>query len=209
MLLGKPSSGRRTQARMLEPAPGLVRARMNDLLHQSARWSTGRGARIQAHLEQGGAPPDEEVIPVLLDHLAALNESGAYTPWQDVLLLEGVPRSDAQARLLEPRLAVELVIHLRANDAELLRERCLSDEATATERSVIAPPEPSGLEARRHDFERRLQVFERDTAPVLERFPTERVLELDAGQAPLRIHRAILDRLIPVVAPPLPAPKVS
>jgi adenylate kinase len=187
---------------MLEPAPGLVRVRMSDLLHQSARWSTGRGARIQAHLEQGQGPPDEEVVPVLLDHLAALNESGAYTPGQDVLILEGVPRSEAQAELLEAKLAVELVIHLRTDDTELLRERCLSDEPTGKEPGGIAPPDPSGPEARRRDFERRLQVFERDTEPVLDRFPTERILELDAGQAPLRIHRAILERVIPVVESP-------
>lgn len=118
ILLGPPGAGKGTQARMLEQDFGLVQLSTGDLLRGAVAAGTDAGKAAKAVMEAGELVSDEIVINILRDRMADDDCARG-------VILDGFPRTTAQAEALEGLLAehnatVDSVISLAVDDAAMV-----------------------------------------------------------------------------------------
>lgn len=190
ILLGPPGAGKGTQARRLEEAFGLVQLSTGDLLRGAVAAGTPAGRAAKAVMEAGQLVPDEIVLAVLRERLAAPDGArGA--------ILDGFPRTEAQARALDTLLAergeqIDAAISLVVDDAAMV-ERVSGRSTCATcgegYHDSFKPPVTAGAcdkcggttFTRRADdnaatVATRLAAYHAQTAPLIEHYRAQGVL---------------------------------
>jgi adenylate kinase len=118
ILLGPPGAGKGTQSRRLEEAFGLVQLSTGDLLRAAVAEGTEAGLAAKAVMEAGQLVSDDIVLAVLRDRLAAPDVARG-------VILDGFPRTEAQARALDAMLdasgqRIDAAISLDVVDAEMV-----------------------------------------------------------------------------------------
>jgi len=122
VLMGPPGVGKGTQAVMLADRTGLSHLASGDLFRMNIRDETELGLMAKAFVDRGELVPDRIVIDMVLDRLLGPEGIGG-------TLLDGFPRTLAQARELSARLAsadggrrgIDAVVLLTAPRQTLLR----------------------------------------------------------------------------------------
>ena len=120
ILLGPPGAGKGTQAGLLEEERGMVQLSTGDMLRAAVAAETPVGLEAKAVMERGDLVSDAIVTGILSDRL---DEDDA----QDGFILDGYPRTEAQAEALDRLLAekgmtLDHVIEIEV-DEEALVER--------------------------------------------------------------------------------------
>jgi adenylate kinase len=196
--LGPQGAGKGTQAGALRELAGLVHVASGDVLRAAIREGTELGKRAKVYYDAGELVPDEITVGLLLE---AIHRAG---PGADVLL-DGFPRTVAQARALDEALArggerIDMVIELQL-PLEVAKERlggrliCRAHGHVYNVRTQ--PPKVLGvcdidgseLYQRADDYpdaiEKRLHIWEREHAQLLEYYrPRELVRTVDADRPP-------------------------
>lgn len=122
----------------------------------------------------GGLVPDEFTIELWQEAIQKRIDAGQYNPQSDILLLDGIPRTLEQARLLDGRLDVLAIIYLICNNVEEIVSR-LRRRAEQEGRT-----DDIDEEVIRH----RLDVYEEVTRPVLEFYPRNKIVRVNAVRKP-------------------------
>lgn len=206
ILLGPPGAGKGTQAARLSSARGIAHIATGDLFRENLKHGTELGARAKAYIDAGQLVPDDLVIDMLFDRVAKPDCKAGY-------LLDGFPRTIAQAEALERRLGVAskpIVLSLRVPETKLierLTERRTCKQCGHTHHLRFAPPKVEGrcdkcageLYQRSDDsvevVQKRLQVYKQQTQP-LESFYDQRgllrVVDGDRSESDVfrELHRA-------------------
>lgn len=146
ILLGGPGSGKGTQAERIVARFGLPHISTGEMLRAAVAQGTEMGRAAQKSMEAGALVADEVVIGVVRDRLA---EADA----QDGFLLDGFPRTIAQAERLDAMLAeagraVTQVILLDVPEDELVRRlagRRLCRGCGKGYHVVFDPPKTEGV----------------------------------------------------------------
>lgn len=107
VLLGAPGSGKGTQAKRLCQELGLTLISTGDLLREAVRNNTPLGAKAKEFMDAGKLVPDELVIGLIKEKVAAL---------KDGFLLDGFPRNLEQAKMLDQIAEVNLAINLDVDE---------------------------------------------------------------------------------------------
>jgi len=111
-----------------------------------------------------------------------------FHPETQFLVLDGIPRNVKQAQLIEDVVDVVRVIHLRCADMkkmiERLRRRALKENRFDDANDQV--------------IQHRLEVYERETKPVLEHYAGERIAKIDATMNQLQVLSEILKTLTPI-----------
>jgi len=154
VLLGAPGSGKGTQATRLRDHYRVPHISTGDLLRAAVKAETALGLQAKAVMESGALVSDAIVLAMLEERLSQGDTDGGY-------ILDGYPRNLAQANALDGLLArlaqpMERAIQLDV-DTELLVAR-LAGRAKAEGRADDNP----------ESVRKRLQVYEEQTAPVIE-----------------------------------------
>ena len=98
VLLGPPASGKGTQAAKLHQALGLPHIASGDLFRENLKNETALGLEARSYMERGELVPDDVTIAMVMERLSRPDcAAGA--------LLDGFPRTIAQAEALERELA--------------------------------------------------------------------------------------------------------
>ncbi|MHA6323843.1 adenylate kinase [Roseivivax sp. CAU 1753] len=118
ILLGPPGAGKGTQARMLEQDFGLVQLSTGDMLRAAVKAGTDAGRAAKEKMDAGALVSDEIVTRILADRLADPDTASG-------VILDGFPRTEAQARALDEMLdargqKIDAVISLEVDDAEMV-----------------------------------------------------------------------------------------
>lgn len=118
ILLGPPGAGKGTQARMLQERFGYVQLSTGDLLRAAVAAGTEAGQRAKAVMEAGDLVSDDIVLSILRDRLAAPDCA-------DGVVLDGFPRTTAQAEALDDMLAptgqrINAAIALEVDDVKMV-----------------------------------------------------------------------------------------
>jgi adenylate kinase len=213
LLLGAPGAGKGTQARYLAQLLDVPHVASGDLLREHRQQGTLLGRLAQAFMDRGDLVPDDLVVSMIIDRLDRADAArGA--------LLDGFPRTVAQAKALEARRAerggcVGVAIYVDVPTAVLvdrLAGRWLCRECQASFHTEFSPPEVAGkcdecggeLYQRSDDTREvvgnRVNVYLRDTLPVIEYFAAKRVLRRIDGNQPIEVVRAALRRALAVRA---------
>ena len=187
-MFGCPGSGKGTQGAVLGQLPNLVHLAMGDIFRGLDRESD-IGKEFLSYSTKGLLVPDELTVRVFRHHVEGRVTAGRIARDYHTLILDGIPRTAAQVRLLEPHIDVRRIVHLVMDDREALIAR-LAGRASKSNR-----PD----DANRSVIENRIAVYERETYPVLEAYPRELTVNINADQPPLGVLRDIADCLVTVV----------
>ena len=190
ILFGMPGSGKGTQGAVLGQLPDLVHISMGDVFRRIPR--TGKfGGEIEEYTSQGAMVPDDLTVRIFERHLNILEMQELVLPEQHTLILDGLPRNYAQAERLAGFIDVIQIFHLKIPDttkaierlkARALRENRLDDMS----REVIR---------------RRLQTYYDETFKTLSYYPTDLILDVDAGRRAVDVLCDIANRLAQVKQP--------
>jgi adenylate kinase len=193
VLLGPPGSGKGTQASALKEKEGAVHISSGDLLRAHVKNGTELGLRAKPIMERGDLVPDDLIIDMMAARMSEPDAAKGY-------LLDGFPRTVAQAEALDRRLAelgqgLDAVIYLNVPEEEILRR--LSGRRTCAQCNAIyqlatMPPKQEGIcdkcggtLVQRADedpavIKKRLAVYAEQTAPLLAFYRgTGRLHEID------------------------------
>jgi adenylate kinase len=115
-------------------------------------------------------------------HIEAATRDGSFNPATDTLVLDGIPRSPGQVKIMDEMLDVRLLLYLTCTDmgkmvARLQRRALRENRLDDANISVIR---------------QRLEVFERESKPVLDCYGPERIQRIDSTQSPINVLRDIL-----------------
>jgi adenylate kinase len=166
LLLGPQGSGKGTQAKRIAEAYGLAHVASGDLFRAAIAEGTPLGKRVEPLLAAGVLVPDELTIDLVRERLER-DDAG------DGFVLDGFPRTMAQARALDRMLAeigrdLTVVLALRVSDHVSL-ERLL--RRAQEERRADDTPEA---------IARRLAIYHEETEPLIEHYRAQdRLVPID------------------------------
>ena len=175
-LLGKPGAGKGTQGVRLARHFGVPLISTGELLRHRADAGGAAAGELAELLARGELVPDELVVSVVNEALAAASGAGGY-------VIDGFPRTLSQARhAAVPTL--DAVVHLAVPDDVAL--------SRVAERAGAGRAD----DARRDATARRLRSFHDETEPVLELYRRRGILTtVDGTQPPEQVTEAILQAL--------------
>ncbi|MEX1015132.1 MAG: nucleoside monophosphate kinase [Phycisphaeraceae bacterium] len=187
LLFGAPGAGKGTQGRVLGSIPGFYHFACGDVF-RSMDINSELGRIFYEYSSRGELVPDDVTVKMWAENMNARRIIGAYKPRTDLLVLDGIPRTLEQAKLLDNHIDVLLVLHLHCKDEaamfERLRRRALKENRfDDADEKVIR---------------RRWKVYEAETEPVLNHYPKEKIVRVDSLGSPGRVLRDILDEVVPI-----------
>jgi len=191
LLFGAPGSGKGTQGQILGSIPGLVHVACGEIF-RDLRVGSPLGRVFLDYSSRGALVPDDFTVELWKEHIDGLVSSHRYDPSSDILILDGIPRNVAQARLLEGSINVLRLYYLDCEDKQkmyqrlkrrALHENRLDDASDAT-------------------IQNRLYVYEAETAPVLNYYPSDKIQRIDTGRMPIEVLADILADARTLLNPP-------
>src|SRR6267154_3845757 len=181
LLFGAPGSGKGTQGRTLGSIPRFFHCACGDVF-RSIDTRTKVGAAFLDYSSKGQLVPDEITVQLWKAQIDAAVNSHTFKPDIDILVLDGIPRNVGQARIMDDLIDVKKVFHLACPDRETLFYR-LKKRALKENRLDDANEEV---------IQRRLDIYEKESRPVLSHYPQELVSVVDATQPPSKVLLDIL-----------------
>jgi len=194
ILLGPPGAGKGTHAVPLSNKLKLPHISTGDLFRSHLKNKTELGIKAKKYIDNGELVPDELVLDILQERISQPDCKEGY-------ILDGFPRTYAQAKSLEKRLDKEdslKVIYLRAPDSILVDRitgRLSCSSCGAVFHKTFSPSKNSlecdncqgKLIQRKDDTEevvkKRLVVYHTETKPLIEYYKSsDSLFEVDVNQ---------------------------
>lgn len=187
LLFGAPGSGKGTQGKILGSIPGFFHSSTGDIF-RSLDLRSEMGRTVWDYTSKGMLVPDEVTIRLWKQHMAGLAMINQFHPETEVLVLDGIPRNTKQAELLQREIDVLKIIYLRCADLnkmiERLRRRALKENRID--------------DANEHVIRRRLEIYEKETRPVLDFYSPEKIVKVDALNSQISVLNEIIKVLVPI-----------
>lgn len=190
VMLGAPGSGKGTQAQRVQKDFGLPQISTGDLLRKAVADKTALGVKAKKAMDAGELVSDDIVLDMIKERIAQPDAAKGF-------LLDGFPRNTAQADSLGAllkglKLELDRVV-LMDVDFDILMKRLTGRRTCSKTGAVLniyfSPPEEleacrkAGGELLQRDddneatIRNRLQVYERQTAPLIEYYAKRGVLK--------------------------------
>lgn len=189
LLFGAPGVGKGTQGSIIGQVPGFFHLACGDVF-RSLNIRSPEGKEIYDYSSRGELVPDELTVRVwnkaLLGHIAV----SRFRPPEELLILDGIPRTVTQSEILQSTINVLKVVHLVCADQEQMIDR-IKRRAIRENRADDASEEV---------IRRRFEVYRRESDPVINCYDPEKVAYVDALQRPSKVLSDVLQILIPVQA---------
>lgn len=183
VLLGAPGSGKGTQGKMLARHLGVPYVSSGEVLRAIAEGDSDIAHRVAGYLRDGELVPGDLVATALDSAFDELATREGY-------VLEGFPRTAAQARVADDVLAPDAAVFLSLPDG-VARDR-LAGRAGAGRSD----------DASRAAIDRRFLIFHDEIGPILEHYRERGVLAtVDADQPPDAVHEAIRGAVVALGRP--------
>lgn len=191
LILGKPGGGKGTISnKILKDFPQFHHVSTGDLLRQHVREGTKLGSEAKNYMDEGKLVPDELMIGLVMEEATPNLETGKS------LLLDGFPRTVAQAQELENAVHVDLVINLDIPTdtiVDRVADRWIHPASGRVYSYSYKPPKEHGLDdvtgeplIQRPDDQpekvrARLDLYDEATLPLVEYYDSNGVLKSFQG----------------------------
>jgi adenylate kinase len=187
LLFGPPGVGKGTQGRILANIPGFFHLSVGDVFRAMDIGSPD-GKEVYKHISRGQLVPDSLTIKLWRKAVEAYVALSWFKPREDLLILDGMPRNIPQVQLVEAYLDIRRVIYLKCADLDdmvhRIRRRAIRENRI----------DDANEDVIRHRFD----LYQRVTAPVLDKYDPSLISEVNANGSPAEILSEILASLIPV-----------
>ena len=183
VLLGPPGAGKGTVAELLSTRLGIPHISSGEMFRAAIGAGTRLGKQVAATIRRGALVSDQVTVELISERLAAADARRGY-------LLDGFPRTIPQAEALQALGDVNAAINLAvSDDLAVLR---ISGRRVCTGGRPLVQRDDDRPAAVRH----RLQVYQRQTAPLVE-FYAKRglLLGVDGSLPAVQIRDHILAHL--------------
>jgi len=188
LLLGPQGAGKGTQAKRISEEYGIPHIASGEILRAEMNAGTDLGRRVKDVYDRGDLVSDELMIELIRDRLSRGDTLAGF-------VLDGFPRTMPQAEALDELLRdlgrdVDVVFDFQVPDREVLLQRLLG-RAAEESRSDDTP----------EAIKRRLELYERETAPLVEYYRSTRgnVVGIHADRTVEAVFREIEDALAEAV----------
>jgi adenylate kinase len=205
VMIGPPGAGKGTQAARLVGDFDVPYYATGDILREAVREETQLGREAKKYMNNGDLVPDDVMVGVIMDRLASKEAA-------DGFLLDGFPRTQAQAEALEEALSergreLTAALLIDVPNEEVIRRlsgRRICTKNQHTYHVEFDPPKKEGvcdqdgsrLEQRDDDkpetVQRRLDVYHEQTEPLIKWYEDKGLLRrFDGARSPDEVHRHI------------------
>ena len=177
-LLGAPGAGKGTQAELLVKKLSIPAISTGNMLREAIANGTALGKKAKEYMDEGNLVPDDLILGIVAERVSRPDCARGF-------ILDGVPRTLAQAEALEDRgVKIDHVISIEVDDSEIERRmtgRRVCAKCGASYHVSANPPKTEGvcdacggeLTIRKDDapetVRKRLQVYH-STTEVLKDF---------------------------------------
>ena len=142
ILLGAPGAGKGTQAELLVKQLGIPAISTGNMLREAMANGTELGKKAKKFMDDGLLVPDELILGIVADRVAQPD-------CQNGFILDGVPRTLAQAEALEAKgVKIDHVVSIEVDDSEIegrMTGRRVCGKCGASYHVVANPPKKEGL----------------------------------------------------------------
>lgn len=188
LLFGMPGSGKGTQGAILNGLPSLIHVSMGDIFRKIPRHGKF-GREIEQYTTQGLMVPDDLTVRIFQRHLMIMEMQELLMPEVHSLVLDGLPRTSAQAERLDGILDVVQIFHLKITDTkqamDRLRARALSENRLDDMSDEV--------------IRRRLQTYYDETFKTLSFYRSDLISDIDASRRAVDVLRDIVNRLAEIL----------
>ena len=184
VIFGPPGVGKGTYSERLSKRYGVPHIATGDILRDEIERKTELGEKVRLCVERGSLVPDGVVNEIVRKRMAQPNCKGGF-------ILDGYPRTVAQAEALDEMAPIDVVINLRVPEPIIMKRlsaRRTCARCGAIYNLVSLPPKEPGrcdkcgseLYQRKDDepevIKKRLHEYEMQTGPLLERYEKRSVV---------------------------------
>ena len=181
ILLGAPGAGMVTQAVRIAAAMGIPHISTGDIFRKNIKEGTPVGLKAKSYIDRGQLVPDEVVVEIVQQRIEESDCKNGF-------LLDGFPRTIAQAEALDRLTDIDRVINIEADLDKLVDRitgrrvcgKCGESYHISTKKDDICEKCGGKLIQRADDNEEtvksRLNVYKNETAPLIEFYKNQGVL---------------------------------
>ena len=210
ILLGPPGSGKGTQAKRIEQVHSIPQLSTGDMLRAATASGSELGLRVKSIMDSGQLVPDGIIVDMIADRIGQPDCRNGF-------ILDGFPRTLPQAQALDEMLAhrglrLDHVIEIEVNEAALVdrlarRFSCQQCGASYNERDNR--PKVDGVcdacgacefacraDDRPETVRARLDVYQRQTAPILPYYRDRDILRCVNGMAEIDVVGREIERIL-------------
>jgi adenylate kinase len=212
ILIGPPGSGKGTQADRLREDLRLPFISTGDMLRQHVKEGTQLGQEAKSHMDSGGLVPDDLIVKMAAERLAQDDA-------RDGFILDGFPRTTAQAEALDEQLkavgrGITAALLIDVPDEGVVkrisgRRVCVKAghnyhvDFDPPRNGTVCDQDGSRLIQRDDDkpdvVKERLVVYHEKTAPLIEYYDAKGLMRrIDGTRSPADVH----DHIRAVIATP-------
>jgi len=195
VFLGAPGVGKGTYASIISKELGIAHISTGDLLREEVKKGSELGLKVKVYMERGELVPDELVNKMLEERIKKDDCKNGF-------ILDGYPRTISQAKELEKITKIDLVLNIKLRKDILIKKltarrvcrKCgkIYNIADIKEKGIHLPPilpkkegicdDCGGELYQRLDddpkvIKERLEVYEKQTKPLIEFYKKKRLLK--------------------------------
>lgn len=182
ILLGPPGAGKGTQAKRLEVAYGIKQLSTGDMLREAVASGSSLGLEAKRIMDAGDLVPDSVMVQMISERVDQPDCRNGF-------ILDGFPRTVAQAKALdamldEKGLAINHVIEFKV------------DEDAMVARILKRAAEEGRSDDNEETLRKRLDVYRRQTAPIIPHYSGKGALKTVDGMASMDVVTAQLREVV-------------
>ena len=187
LLFGAPGVGKGTQGKILGSVPGFFHLSVGDVF-RSIDVGSKQGQEVCRYTSVGMLVPDELTIKIWHNALNAYVALAAYKPREDILVLDGIPRTVAQTELIKEHIDVAKIISFDCKNEDEMVKRI-------QRRAIRENRADDACEA---IIRKRFEIYREQSQPVLDCYDPAIISSIESKGSPAEVLKSVLELAIPI-----------